>query len=335
MEIKDFSTGELADIVSESELEEYKEILKNLTVQQEECATVIEKIMEENQYTVSKFAELCGVSRATVNKWLKGSVPKSREMFLKIGFAAQYSLDEMNHFLTRYGRYPKLYAKSLEDTVCIFVLTSDSIEHTYRACQKIQKLIQEEMTGAEESSVVEETSDVVLQIMNLSSVPKLLQFVKENAGIYKKQYAKLYAYIKMFIKRNLLEDFSNEDNVSLLADGQQWSASLRRCVSEISQNRWYPQRNKIISLGIHLNMDKDQINDVLTLAQMETLYPKNPFESAILYALEKAEINEGIYQDGTDSLCMYVKKVLEELQFTDIKFYLEELPKHSYEEEMF
>ena len=104
MEIKDFSTGELANIVSESELEEYKEILNNLKIQQEECKKVIEKILEENQYTVSKFADLCGVSRATVNKWLKGAVPKSREMFLKIGFAAQYSLEEMNHFLTRYGR---------------------------------------------------------------------------------------------------------------------------------------------------------------------------------------------------------------------------------------
>lgn len=334
MKIKDFSTEELADIVSKSEFEEYREILDHLRDQKEEWGKIIQNILAENQYTISKFADLCGVSRATVNKWLKGSVPQNRETFLKIGFAANYSLEQMNNFLTRYGRYPKLYAKSLEDTVCIFVLSSDAIEHSYHACQEILQLIQNEM-GSEwnDSSIIEETSMVIIQLVSISSVPKLLQFIQKNASIYKKQYARLYAYIKMFLRMNLLEDFTNEDTVSLLADSQQWSASLRRCVSEITQNKWYPQRNKIISLGIHLNMNADQINDMLSLAQMETLYVKNPFESAILYALEKADAEGEIYPDGTDSLCIYVKNVLEKLEFTDIKFYLEELPQYAYEED--
>lgn len=337
MDIKDFSTGKLFDMTSKCEtLEEYKRILNNLKSQQKEWGEIIAEIIEENHYTVSKFADLCGVSRASVNKWIKGAVPKKREMFIKIGFAAKYSLNKMNSFLTRYGRYPQLYAKSLEDSVYIFVLSSNSIEHTYKACQEILELIKDEMRDlVVEHSFVEETSNVLMQLVNISSIPELLEFVKENAIIYKKQYAKLYAYIKMFIKMNLLEDFSKEDNVSLLAGSQQWSASLRHCVSEISQKKWYPQRNKIISLGIHLNMDIDQINDMLTLAQMETLCAKNPFESAIIYALENAKLEDEIYCDGTDSLCIYVKRVLESLKFTDIEFFLEELPQYSENEDIF
>ena len=334
MKRKDFSTTELADFISKSELEDYQKILCDLKDQQEQWGSIIENILTENHYTITKFADLCGVSRAAVNKWRKGSIPQNRETFLKIGFAANYTLEQMNLFLTRYGRYPGLYAKSLEDSICIFVLSSDAIEHSYHACQEILHLIQTQMTYDDtETSLVAETSAVIIQLVRLSSVKSLLEFVQKNAGIYKKQYYKLYDYIKKFLKMNLLNDFSKEDTVSLLADSQQWSSSLRHCVSEISQNKWYPKRNKILSLGIHLNMTADQINDMLSLAQMEPLYAKNPLESAILYALEKADIEGEIYPDGTDSLCLYVKNILEELHFTDIRFYLEELPGSSYEED--
>lgn len=160
----------------------------------------------------------------------------------------------------------------------------------------------------------------------------MMEFVQQKAAIYKNQYHKFYDYVELFIQKNLLSDATKEDNVHLLANSQQWSSSLRQCVSEISQKKWYPQRNKIISLGIHLNMDVEQINEMLGLAQMEELCAKIPFESAIIYALENAKLEDKIYCDGTDELCLYVKKVLEDLEFEGVEFFLEELPK---DEEVF
>lgn len=57
--------------------------------------------------------------------------------------------------------------------------------------------------------------------------------MKEHAQMYKQKYYRLYRYIEDCIQKNLLPD--EEDNVSLLASSQQWSSSLRQCVSEISQ----------------------------------------------------------------------------------------------------
>lgn len=328
-----FSTGNLYDFVARSEsIDEYKQILNSLKDQKMRWIEIINSIMTENNYSANQMGKLCNVSRQSVQKWMKGAVPKSRDIYIKIGFAAHYNLEEMNHFLQRYGCCNKLYPKCLEDSVYIFVLSSEKIEHTYAMCNIIIEMIKEEIKGSTdvETDVIYETSAISNEITNLKSLPKMLEFVQQRAAIYKSQYQKLYNYIELFIQNNLLPDASEEDNVSLLACSQQWSSSLRQCVSEISQKKWYPQRNKIISLGIHLNMDVEQINEMLQLAQMEVLCAKVPFESAIIYALENAKLEDVIFCDGTDELCRYVKKVFESLDIEELKFFLEELPSEEY-----
>ncbi len=325
----DYSTVALYDFVARSEsIDEYRNILEKLADQKQNWMAIISSIMEHNSYSAKVMAQLCGVSRQSVQKWLKGSVPKSRETFIKIGFAANYDLEQMNHFLQRYGCCNKLYPKCLEDSVYIFVLSSDSIEHTYRSCEAIINMlkndISEIMSNAEAGEYT--TSALEVDITNLRSLREMLMFVANNSQVYKQKYYKLYDYVEEFIQKNLVD--GEDDNVFLLANSQQWSSSLRQCVSAVSQKKWYPQRNKIISLGIHLNMDVDQINHMLELAQMEHLCAKTPFESAIIYALENAKLEDKIYCDGTDELCLYVKKVLVSLDFEGVEFFLDELPEN-------
>lgn len=113
-----YSTGALYDFVSRSEnLEEYRNILESLADQKQNWTYIINDIMKERGLSASKMAELCGVSRQSVQKWLKGSVPKSRETYIKIGFAAHYNLKQMNYFLQRYGCVNKLYPKSIIETL--------------------------------------------------------------------------------------------------------------------------------------------------------------------------------------------------------------------------
>ena len=170
-----------------------------------------------------------------------------------------------------------------------------------------------------------ETGAYFQKLSDIKTVAELTEFVERHAKVYKQQYHKLYSYIKLYIANNLLTDESAKDSIYALAERQQWSASLRTCVSQINQKKWYPQRNKLISLGIHLNMDADQINYMLELAHMCSLYPKNPFEGAIIFALVSAELEDFVGLTGSD-LCWYVRSVLEALDYTDIEFFLEELP---------
>ena len=336
--MSEITTGYLYDVASRSEsLEEYKKLLVSIADQKKNWTQIINQIVSDNGYSASEFGKICGVSRQAAQKWMSGAVPKKRETFIRIGFAAHYNLEQMNYFLQRYGRCNKLYPKCLEDSVYIFVLNSDTIEHTYQSCQSIIDLLKVELTTTEEDNQNEsyETIALLESLSSLSTLPEMLAFVAENTSVYRDQYSKLYTYVEDFIQRNLLSDGIEEDSVYNLANSQQWSSSLRHCVSEISQKKWYPDRNKIISLGIHLNMDVDQINKMLELAQMEELCAKNPFENAIIYALENAQLEDVIYTDGTDTLCVYVRRVLESLDYSGVDFFMDELPEDYEDDEIF
>lgn len=181
-----YSTSGLYDSVARSEsLEEYKAILEGITNQKQNWIRTINNIMRENSFTAKTMAELCGVSRQSVQKWMKGAIPKSRDTYIKIGFAAKYDLEDMNYFLQRYGCCNKLYPKCLEDSVYIFVLTSDCIEHSYKSCKTIIKMLKEEISAGGKEQNVEDysTSSLVMDIKNLIRLVALLENVIDNNNI--------------------------------------------------------------------------------------------------------------------------------------------------------
>ena len=110
---------------------------------------------------------------------------------------------------------------------------------------------------------------------------------------------------------------------------QGWSSSLRQCVSAIRQNKWYPTRNKIISLGLHLSMDHEQVDKMLELAHMEPLYAKNIFESVIIFILDTASLNNIFDTESDefdpDELCKYARKILSELDYPEMDTFISEL----------
>ena len=118
--MSEITTGYLYDVASRSEsLEEYKKLLVSIADQKKNWTQIINQIVSDNGYSASEFGKICGVSRHAAQKWMNGAVPKKRETFIRIGFAAHYNLEQMNYFLQRYGRCNKLYPKCLEDSVYI------------------------------------------------------------------------------------------------------------------------------------------------------------------------------------------------------------------------
>lgn len=304
-----------------------KEILPKLLEQRSAWKQKIEQIMQENHYSAKELAKLCKVSVTSVRKWYKGTLPQSRDMFLRIGFAANYNLKEMNSFLQRYGHYPKLYVKSLEDSVCIFILCSKTMPHTYQAYSDLLERMHVEIGGEEcETEAHYSTQEMAEGLWNVYDEEAMSEFVYEHASEYKNAYAKLYNYIQAFLQLNRTSRVdASQMSIQELAESQNWSSSLRHCISEIRSGRWFPMRHKLISLGLHLNMDLEEINQMLRLAQMEELCAKNPVEAVLIYALEDARLNDMIFCDGTDVLCDYVKNVFEQLQLEEAEYIVDDL----------
>ena len=313
-------------------VDDLKEIVfPKLRTQQEEWSRKVNEIIKENGFTKSKFAELCGVSRVSVDKWCKGAIPKNRETFLRIGMASGYSLEKINQLLQRYGQYPALYSKSLEDCVCIYVIGNnygDKVIEKYKfILDRIKENIIRDDSLGEVENVTTEKFDTKLS--EVQGEDELEQFITDNIAMFSNAYHKFYAYVKMNIVANYMEP-AYVGSVFEMAEVQGWSSSLRQCVSAIRQNKWYPTRNKIISLGLHLSMDHEQIDEMLELAHMEPLCAKNIFESVIMFILDDASLNDMLNTESEDydpdELCNYAREVLSSLNLPEVSDFISELP---------
>ncbi len=302
-----------------------KNILSQLQEQREIWKDKITSIMHENEYNLSSLAKACGVSHVAVRKWCDGALPQSRELFIRIGFAAHYDLNEMNHFLMRYGCYPALYSKSLEDTVYIFVLSSDKVPHTYQMCERILGQLHGLIEGEDDDSYGS-TVQMLADLINIETENELYDFVQKHSAAYKNAFQGFYDYIKDFVEENSVDAVTGEKySLHAFAELQGWSSSLRKCVSAIYKGNYFPMRKKVISLGLFLNMDLNQINVALRLGNMEELYAKNPLEGALIYALEDAKLNDMIFCDGSLELINYVCDVLRKLQIPEAEEFIRSL----------
>lgn len=317
-------------------VEELKDrILPLLKSQSAAWAEKVAQIMEEGGYNQSSFAQACGVSRQTVIKWCKGAVPKNRETFIRIGIAAHYDRDGINRLLVRNGRYPALYAKTLEDCVALYIINGAYGEDAgaqYRdILGRIRDSIMLRKKAAAEAGYME-TIAVNAELSRVRTPDELEQFIRDNSAIFALSYRTLYAHIKS----NLAANYGEHVTTYELALSQDWSSSLRQCISAINQGTWYPTRNKIISIGLHLNMTCEEVNDMLALAHMEPLCAKNPFESVMIYVMEDADLNgllEEENEDGEtnedydpDVLVKYARDVLREVNIPEMADFLQELP---------
>ena len=336
-EVYRYDTVGLRDKAAKSEdIKDIKEVLKMLQEERPFWREQINRIITENHYTKTVFAELCGVSRPAVLKWCNGSIPSSRDDFIRIGFAAHYNLDEMNRFLQRYGKYPALYPKSLEDSVYIFVLNSDVYPHTYSFCEKTIKRIQERIAEKDTDTAQPYATEILREgMMSLTSIEQLEMFIEENTASYKSAYEKFYSQVIAILMANAaLAGMTYADKLSVngLAESQGWTSSMKQCISGIRNKTWFPLRRKVIALGIHLNLTVDQIDNLLQCAQMEPLCAKNPVECAIIFAVTDAEmtseiINNRLIGNNEDGSLLYehVYKVLTKLDVSDSKLLLNDL----------
>lgn len=328
-----YSTGTIGSNLNNcGDIDELKEqLLPLLQSQRTLWIEKLEQILSENNYTCRQFAELCKLSEPAVRKWRKGTLPQSRDMYIRIGFAAGYDLKEMNAFLKRYGRSPQLYIKSLEDSVCMFVLQSESLAHTYETYLNLLDLIRQDIQGTEAAEKPAFTTTHLSEYFsNVRTTEEMIEFAKIHAPSYKQAYSRLYSYVIAFLQLNIKNEIANDGDgrkasFHSMASESGWSSSLRHCISEIRNKRWFPLRHKVISLGLHLNMDTEGINRMLQYAQMEPLYVKNPIEASIVWAIEEAKLSsleDEIIPDGSSDLCDFVKSVLVQLGLDEENDYL-------------
>ena len=283
----------------------------------------ITEIIDESGYTKKQFARLCHVSRGTLYKWCNGSIPNDRDKYIRVGLVAGYDIQQVNELLQRYGHYSKLYPKRLEDSVCIFVLSQkyekEVIEKYDYILEKIQKILCAD-EGKAEGDIP--TDEFYKELTRLKGEEELEEFITSSVNVFSFANQRLYAYIKSLLLNVQL------GSMNYLAERQGWSSSLRQCISEIRQNKWYPNRKKLISLGMHLGLNYNEINEMLNIAHMEPLNAIHVADSVIIFILVNADRNEMMKgadeKQRADWLCIYAKEILSNLMLPELEMFYRE-----------
>jgi len=245
------------------------------------------------------FASRCSMSSNTVAAWCKrGLLPRSREQFMRVAFAVGMTVDETNSFLRRYGKYPQLYPKSIEDAIWIFALRH---KMTWQQADALREHFEEYMPHAEElrrANAFFDTQVVENNLLKAETVAELEQFIINNSDAFSDTYHRLLDFIDSHVAAATLEDGKSGTLNSFLCDrlGDKVIAStFSSMISRLRRHGIVPSRTKLIALGILLGMPPEQLNTLLDMAGMEGLCARDRLESLIIYATESAVVmNPGI-----------------------------------------
>lgn len=349
MNVNDFTTEEWTEITEDClNLDDFKEkVLTNLEDVREAWSRHVKEEIERTGISQTKFGELCGVSRTTIcERWIKkGAIPADRETFIRFGFAVGYSLEEMNSFLVRFGKFSELYSKNVEDCIYIFVLKSKELPHTFATCEMIAKKVglvfgkRDDATIDDNKVGLFSTEETDKELSFVHSIKELEEYLVEHKEQFQYKYDGFYSYVKQFVKLNneeiaaIRNDEDLVDGAKLLGDASSrkmninsrnafnqnmfTSSSFRQYLEDVYHNRVIPKRREIVKIGLILNMNYRQLNQLLDYVHMEPLCGKSPTESALIYALLDAEYRKLIIY-GDTTLIDHVEEILEGLNISGV-----------------
>lgn len=286
-------------VINCEEIDELKEFLNKYSPYYSRWRDYVNDILLNNSLSYEKLGKICGFSKNTIKSWVKNNkLPKSRDVFIKFGLGLRCTLHEMNYILQRYGRYPKLYSKSLEDAICIYVISHYPEDESINAYQEYKKLKEKYLSMIQiknKRQFLIDSKDETLQmeenIIQAENEKDFMQFVKEHHVEYMNSYYKLLDYIISFVKAENMESSYHS-----LVVGKNMDKGYEKMISNLRNWGEVPNRKRLIALGINLNMSLGEINTMLSYANMERLCPKDKIECIILFVLANIDVSNPYYE---------------------------------------
>jgi len=259
-----------------------------------------------------ELARRCGASERTVRRWMK-EIPAKRDYVICLACALGLSLEETNSLLRRYAKTAQLYVKNPDDSIWEYILwhcdfsvpLPERHEHFRQVYIDLCRESDEAedgpaapaASGADAGEDGEDTYTMTQELRReVLDDSAFRSFMRRELPNYRERYGKLIAYIRAWIGDNSLALLAREH---MTPQAQVTPAQFDKPLSEIRSAGYgrgrcrldIPSRSYLIALGIHLSMPVDNIDEMLGLAGMEGLCPKDRLEGAIIFALEDLLLN--------------------------------------------
>lgn len=296
-EKQDLNTRYYEHCVSQSidTVEDLQTLLRGLSSHQIRWKQYINQIVTLSGLSYEKFGKQTGFSKNTVKSWCRfGNMPQSREGFIKLGMGLRMNLEEINHLLVRYGQYGKLYPKSLEDAIAEFVIRQygrRTVPNPYAYycdlktyyCARIRTKADRKTSKA---GYMVATLEIKERLQLLNTEDEFEQFLLENRENFLVSYKKLVDFLETYLTSE--RAINRCDSNHYLLQLKQLHSGYEKMISKLRHYGEVPNRKKLITLGISLNLTLEEMNRMLAYAGMEPLCAKDKMEAVIMFTLINA-----------------------------------------------
>lgn len=270
----------------------------------------INQLVDRNGGTYPRFAAKTGFSKNTVKKWCtEGKKPQNRDSFIKLAFGLNMNLEQTNRLLSKYGSYAELYSKDLYDAIIIYVINRrqndfdnhaydfDSIRRFNDRLAHIREEAYQQYKDRQAKLRRGQTLNTMLvqqKLLGLQDDADFERYILGNKEIFFNTYDKLIAFIDDFtgirsVEYSYIHD-KDEEGFSLhaLCEKKHLNQSFEEALSQLRTKRILPKRAQLITIGILLNMVEYDINQMLELANMRKLYPRDRVDALMIFLLASA-----------------------------------------------
>lgn len=290
-------------------LEEYEAIMQQALSQDELWKEEITALITETGLTRERIAAGCGVKRATAYN-LTYRAPAKRENVLCIAILTGRTIDQTNRMLREWAGFSGLYVRNADDMIWYYLIRHganaqpDALFHAYHAVY--QQLFQAYQSrpqaphrpedGAAEAGFAALDKCCVKTIVaeNILDAPQADHALSPEGAADDAVFADIVnqvlplmagAYERLFARLDAL--FYAPVN-EVLWESKRFLSTYRRYMERFLEDGVLPKRSFLIALGIRLDLDVKGINDLLELANMGELNPRDKLECAVIFSLEAA-----------------------------------------------
>lgn len=296
-------------------LEEYEAIMQQARSQNEIWKEEITALMMETDLTRDRFAKLvaegCNVSRATSYS-LASKAPAKRENVLGIAILTGRTIDQTNEMLREWAGFSGLYARNADDMIWYYLVVHGANLHPYALFQAYhavyQKLFQayQARPAAERQQLDATMVNAAFAQLNRPPLRTMLaEQILEDApadgaltvegaaddAVFADIVDRLLplmqgAYERLFARLKALCYCDPEE--AQYWDSEKFLGTYQRSMERFRREQVLPKRSFLIALGIHLGLTVRGINDLLELANMGELNPKDKLECGVIFSIEAA-----------------------------------------------
>lgn len=270
-----------------------KEDLSNLLQDNEKSFITWETIFRELMHRcynppMYRLAQYCGVSEATAKTW-KNKIPTKREYIIAIGMFCRLNQSEINRLLKRYAKFSELYPKNPEDAIYIFLINNN---RPFSEAKKYQSLFVNIIKNKEKRKLYEFSSKgtnyVKNELLKARTESEFESFMLGNIDEFKGAYIKVAEYIDAYMKAQ------GNVNINKLAKerNEKVGRLYNNAYTKLKNYAIVPKRSVLLAMAINIGMTAEDIDQLLELAGMEKLCPKDRLECLVIYILEDLYINE-------------------------------------------